>query len=293
MKASHSEFITVRGLRYHVRRWGDPAAPQLFLLHGWMDVSASFQFVVDHFAREWQVLAPDWRGFGLSQRAGADCYWFPDYLGDLDALLHHYSPDRPVDIVGHSMGGNVACLYAGVRPQRVARLVNLEGFGLAQTAPELAPARYAKWLDELAEETTLRTYASLDEVAARLCRTNPRLAPERAAFLASHWAQRDAAGRWELLGDPAHKRVNPVLYRVEEVLACWRRIAAPVLWVEADRTDILRFFGTPEQAQAEVARRMAAIPDVRRVVVEEAGHMLHHDQPATVARLIEDFLAHG
>lgn len=66
-KASRSEFHPIRGLRYHVRTWGEPGSPSMFLLHGWMDVSASFQFLVDSFTRDWRVIAPDWRGFGLSE----------------------------------------------------------------------------------------------------------------------------------------------------------------------------------------------------------------------------------
>ena len=87
MKPSESVFVDIRGLRYHCRTWGDPAHPKLFLLHGWMDVSASFQFFVDALRGDWHAIAPDWRGYGLTQWSGADSYWFPDYLADLDALL--------------------------------------------------------------------------------------------------------------------------------------------------------------------------------------------------------------
>ena len=129
MKESKSLFLDIRGLRYHVRGWGDPEAPKLFMLHGWMDVSASFQFTVDALKGDWQILAPDWRGFGLSEW-GKMVYWFPDYIADLDWLLAELSPDEPATIVGHSMGGNIAGLYAGVRPERVARLILAEGFGI-------------------------------------------------------------------------------------------------------------------------------------------------------------------
>jgi pimeloyl-ACP methyl ester carboxylesterase len=290
MKPSRSDFITVRGLRYHIRRWGNDASPKIFMLHGWMDVSASFQFVVDSLARDWQVISPDWRGYGLTDRSGADCYWFPDYLGDLDALLEHYSPNEPVNLLGHSMGANVAAIYAGVRPERVARLINLEGFGLPATKPEQAPARYAKWLAELHEPAGMRLYATQAKVAARLQKTNPRLTDERAAFLAQHWAAQNERGEWEILGDPAHKLTNPVLYRIDEVLACWRAITAPVLWVEASETEALRWMGQKDAARAEIDRRIACIADVRKAMVDGAGHMLHHDQPEAVARLIEDFL---
>lgn len=287
-------FVTVRGLRHHVLEWGDrslarPARPTLVMAHGWMDVGASFQFVVDAMAAERHVIAFDWRGFGRTDTPGADSYWFPDYLGDLDALLDALSPDAPVDLLGHSMGGNVVMLYGGVRPQRVRRLVNLEGFGMPETKPHHAPRRYAQWLDELKAPQTLRDYASLDEVAERLLKNNPRLAPARAAWLAAHWAERSADGRWRILGDPAHKRTNPVLYRKEEVLECWRRIEAPVLWVEGAATDIAKWWGD-RYPRADFESRLAVVPRLQRATLADAGHMLHHDQPEALAAVLEAFL---
>ena len=290
LKPSRSEFIPIRGLRTHVRHWGSPDAPKLFMLHGWMDVSASFQFVVDNLANDWQVIAPDWRGFGLTDRVQSDCYWFADYLGDLEAILDHYAPDQAVHLIGHSMGGNVAGIYAGVRPHRVAKLVNLEGFGLAATEPAMAPTRYAQWLDELREPPTMRAYETMDGVIARLMKTNPRLARERAEFLAAHWSAENQNGQWEILGDPAHKITGATLYRVEEVIACWEKITAPVLWVEANDSDLWRWMGGRDKVRAELDRRRACIPHVKSAVVNDAGHMLHHDQPELLARLIEDFL---
>jgi pimeloyl-ACP methyl ester carboxylesterase len=288
---SRSEWLGVRGLQYHVRHWGRPGAPKLFMMHGWMDVSASFQFVVDCLQGDWHVIAPDWRGFGLSERTSSDTYWFPDYLADLDAILDHYSPGEPVNLLGHSMGGNVVGLYAGVRPARIARLINLEGFGLPTTRPEQAPARYAAWLDQLREVAPMRRYPSREAVAARLQKTNPRLSDERADFLSHHWSAQNAAGEWEILGDPLHKHFGPLLYQVEETLACWRAITAPVLWVEAADTDVWKWMGPKEQARVEVDRRLAHLANVSTHTLNDAGHMLHHDQPEELARLIEDFLA--
>jgi pimeloyl-ACP methyl ester carboxylesterase len=287
MRPSHSRFVTIRRQQFHLREWGEADSPLLVMLHGWMDVSASFQFVVDALEHEWRVVAPDLRGFGESQWNTGDCYWFPDYLADLDALLDQLSPVAPVDLVGHSMGGNIAMLYAGIRPQRVRRLVNLEGFGLRDGAPEQAPDRYALWLDELKAGAKLRDYASLDEVAARLRRNNPRLTAERAAFLAPFWSQRTADGRFRVAADPSHRLVNPTLYRWPEAAACWARIAAPLLWIEAERRE-------PESWSVplgEIEMRRRILPDMQFDVVADAGHMLHHDQPHDVARRIEVFLA--
>jgi pimeloyl-ACP methyl ester carboxylesterase len=287
MRASESLFFDLRGLRYHVRHWRGDAARRMVLLHGWMDVSASFQFLVDALAADWDVLAPDWRGYGLSAWSGADCYWFADYIGDLDMLLERIQPDAPLNLVGHSLGGNVAGMYAGIRPERVARLVNLEGFGMPPTRAEQAPKRYARWMDELRALPKLRPYDSYGALADRMQQNNSRLTRERAEFLAQHWGKQTGDGKVVLRSDPAHKIVNATLYRVEESHACWQRVTAPVLWVDAAESDTLKRMGLSAE---EHAARRAAFARLRYQTVTEAGHMLHHDQPEKVARLIEGFL---
>lgn len=291
-RADH-RFVRLRGLNHHLNVWGEaslarPECPLLLLMHGWMDVGASFQFAVDALAQERYVVAPDWRGFGLTESNPGDCYWFADYLGDLDALIDQLSPEAPVDLVGHSMGGNIVMTYASVRPQRIRRLVNLEGFGMPQTKPEHAPKRLRQWLDELKQPQTLRDYGSLDEVAARLMKTNPLLKADKAAWLATHWA-RPADGRWRILGDPAHKRVNPVLARAEDTIATWQGISAPLLWVEGDGREFDGWYGG-RYTREQFEQRLAAVPSVRRLRLSPAGHMLHHDQPEALAHALEDFL---
>jgi len=285
-RVSRSTFVRIRGLEYHLREWGDPDAPLVVMLHGWMDVSASFQFLVDALANDWHVVAPDWRGYGLSSWSGADSYWMPDYAGDLDGILEHVSPGAAANLVAHSLGGNMALMYAGARPERIARLVNLEGLGLAGDAPSKAPARLAKWLLELREPPTLATYPSRAAVATRLRKTNPRLPDDRAGCLAAHWSAPTDDGGYRILGDPAHKVVNPYPYRVEEILAYWAAITAPVLWVMARESD----YAKRMDALPGYAERIATIPDVERVWIAEAGHMLHHDQPERLALEIERFL---
>lgn len=293
-RRARSEFLPVRGLRYHVNVWGDPSLvtperPPLVMVHGWMDVGASFQFAVDALRDDRYVIAPDWRGFGLSEAPGSDGYWFPDYLGDLEALLDTLVPDQRVDLAGHSMGGNVVMIYAGVRPQRIRRLVNLEGFGLPESRPSQAPKRYAQWLDELKQPAVLRPYASVDAVAHRLMKNNPLLSADKAAWLAQHWSQQRDDGQWHILGDPAHKHANPVLYRKEEVLECWKRVEAPVLWVEGDRTDVSKWWGD-RYPRTDFESRLAVVPRLEREVLSPCGHMLHHDQPEVLAARLERFL---
>jgi len=285
-RPSRSRRLAVRDLVLHVREWGDPEAPGLVLLHGWMDVSASFQFLADALSDRWRLIAPDWRGFGLSDWS-AHGYEFHDHVADLDALLDRLSPGAPARIVAHSMGGNVAMTYAGLRPGRVARLVSLEGFGGHRYAPERAPDHLARWLDQQRRPARLRAYPSLQAVAARLRENNPRLDPDRASFLATHWARAAAGGGFVLRADPRHRELHAQQTRLEEVFACWRRIACPVLWLMGDIPAKQGFrMDSPEQ----FAERQAQVPGLALETVAGSGHMLHHDQPAAVARRIDAFM---
>lgn len=300
-RPARSEFLPIRLHQYHVRLWGAPGGRPLVLVHGWMDVAASYQFMVDAFSpaflQDRLVIAPDWRGFGHSTGPACDHYSFADYLGDLEYLLDHYAGGSPVDLVGHSMGGNIAMMYAGVRPARIRRLVNLEGFGMPATRPAQAPARYAQWLDEIKAlhrgDKVLRSYDSEAGVAARLMKTNRRLHPDKAEWLARQWsaprAQADGSTRHEILGDAAHRIINAQLFRVEEMLALYGAITAPVLMVEASDDSLTEWWGQ-RFTLAEFHQRLQAVRSLRREVIQDAGHMLHHDQPQALAALVEDFL---
>jgi len=301
LRPARTETVRIRHLDYHVRLWGAPRPdqPPLVLVHGWMDVGASWQFVADAFSDDFaagrQIIAPDWRGFGHTRPAApCDHYAFADYLADLDQLLDHYAGDTPVDLVGHSMGGNVAMFYAGIRPARIRRLINLEGFGLPATRPDQAPRRYAQWMEEIRQhergELALKTYDDANGVAQRLMKTNPRLPEGKAAWLAREWAAPGADGRWAILGDDAHKIVNPHLFRVDEALALYEAIAAPVLSVQAEG-DSLGQWWKDKYTLADYHQRLTHVRDVRTATVQDAGHMLHHDQPQVVAELIEDFVS--
>jgi pimeloyl-ACP methyl ester carboxylesterase len=295
VKPSTSHFVDVRGERHHVQTWGEPTSPPLVLLHGWMDVGASFQFLFDALTRNWYAIAPDLRGFGRSawQPQG---YWYYDYIADLEALLAQFVRDEPVRLVGHSLGGNVVMAYAGVRPERVHRAVSLEGFGIPAEGPAAASRKVAAWLDALAKLPSFRTYADLSGVADKLQKKNPRLPRDKAEFLAAHWAAPFPDGHAALVSDPRHKLPFPHVYKMDEIFAIWRNVTAPVLWIAAEESEIPRWLGNHPEGEAgtdgldEVRRRIAHIPGARLETVANAGHMLHHDQPAQVAALIEPFL---
>jgi len=255
-----------------------------------MDAGASFQRFVDTLSIERDVIALDWRGFGGSQASRpSDSYWFYDYYADLDAVIDHISPHAPLDLLGHSMGGNIAMIYAGTCPGRIRRLVNVEGFGLARTLPSQAPARLARWLSELKTPVSIRTFASLRDVADHLMKRSLHMDEQFALWLAGEWAERKADGRWHVQADAVHKRVNPILYRCDEVLAAWESIEAAVLWVEGDNADqnpLSREHYTREEFDARLGR----IRSLERLRIDACGHMVHLDQPGALAQAVERFL---
>lgn len=276
--------VQVRGTKHCVHEWGDSALPTLVMLHGWGDTGASFQFTVDELAGDWHVLAPDWRGFGDSGH-NSGSYWFPDYLADLDALLLELGLAEPVTLVGHSMGGNIGALFAGVFPSRVAALINVEGFGLPDSDPASAPERLRKWLNAAQARREHPGYETLVPLVERIRRSSPRIDDARAMFIARHWARQAADGHWHLRADIAHRWPNPVLYRRAEARACWREISAPVLLVAGADTEY--------QAALEAWRAPQAdgdYPHARLEIIQEAGHMLHFEQPRALAAVIEAFL---
>ncbi len=289
MKPSQSIFVDIRRLRYHVRSWGDPSAPKLFLVHGWMDVSASFQFFVDSLRRDWHVLAPDWRGYGLTQWSGADTYWFHDFIGDLDKLLSHFQPRSPVQLLGHSMGGSISSMYAGIRPERVARLINVDSLGMMPSTPDDAPAQYAKWLAWLRHDPTFQPYPSFDALADRLRREHPRLTVERSQYLARHWGREDGKGGVELSSDPCHRDIysRNLAFKPADMFACWRAVKAPVLWILADDGSMAR-----KDLNAEIIEeRRTTFRNARQIVFADTGHMVHLERPERLAEEVEAFIS--
>ena len=272
----------------HLTRWGpEPSdgVPPVILLHGWQDTGDTFQFMVDALREDWPIVALDWRGFGRSG-SSQNGYWFPDYYADLDALIDVVSPSAPVALVGHSMGGNIASLYAGFRPQRVRCLANLEGFGLPRTAPTQVLGITRKWLDQVRSVPPLKDYDSFAQLASIIAFRYPRFPAERTEFIARAWAAETPTGRVRLLGDSRHRWVSPVVYRREETEAVWRHIEAPALLLLGDASEYLQKLG----ADGTDAAFRALIPQLEIARIPGAGHMLHIEKPELVAPIVEDFL---
>jgi len=277
--ARRTRLVTIRGVDYCVNEWGDESAPLLFYLHGWADTGSTFQFVVDSLLSDWRVIAPDWRGFGRTKHR-SESYWFPDYLADLHLLLKDYSPDEAVRLVGHSMGANICSLYAGAMPERVSALVNIEGFGLADSDPNDAPQRYREWLQASEAGVGFTTYPDFGKLAKKIGKRNTGLSALQADFVAREWAFQDG-DVVRLRADPNHRLPNAVLYRRSEAEACWRNVSAQVLLVCGDSSPFASQFGSTASLP---------FPSSQSCTVPGVGHMIHFEAPKRLAEEIEQFL---
>lgn len=272
------------GLAYQVWQWGADDAPTALLLHGFLDIGRSWSRVAEVLSAKFRVIAPDLRGHGDSDWIGAGGYYhFPDYLADVDSLVDIEAPNQTVAVVGHSMGGTIASLWAGVRPQRCRRLALLEGLGPPLYERDLA-TRVQEWIDawRRAQPRITKTLADLDAAAARLRHHDPQVSAAWALQLAT-WSTRsgDDGLRWK--HDPLHLTVGPTPFRRELANALWQRITCPVLLVDGERST----FRLPD---GESAARAACFRDVRATQLAAAGHMMHRHQPEALAELLLPFL---
>jgi pimeloyl-ACP methyl ester carboxylesterase len=157
---------------------------------------------------------------------------------------------------------------------------------MQRTTPDKAPGRYRQWLDELKTPPAFSTYDDFEHFARVLARRNPRTSADRIDFVARSWGRRRDDGRIELRADPRHKLVNATLYQREQAEACWRAITAPLLFISASESDFARRY--EKEMSNEKVREL--FQTVTLATVAEAGHMLHHERPEAVAKLLDEFL---
>jgi len=229
------------------------------------------------------VLACDLRGHGDSDWIGAGGYYhFLDYVADLDDVIRQRARTRVV-LVGHSMGGSIAGYYAGVRPERLAGLVLLEGLGPPDQAITDGPSRTAHWIDSWRTgRDKQRVMPDLDDAVRRLRRNDDLLDPALARRLAEA-GTRSVEGGLVWKHDPLHTTMGPYAYRLETARRYWERVTCPVLCVDGARSRM-------NLSEPERASRRASFANVRHIVLAEAGHTLQRHQPAALAAAIQDAL---
>jgi pimeloyl-ACP methyl ester carboxylesterase len=291
--------VAANALEHHVLEWcalapSHPAAAAplavrtVLLVHGFMDAAGTWDLVAPSLAAHGlRVLAPDLRGFGAAPKvAGGAYYHFADYVLDLAELVEALSPGEPVGVVGHSMGGVVATLFAGSFPERVGRLVNLEGAGPPDNPWEAGPTRMRAWVEQVratrARAATRPPTLSRPEALARLAANHPDVAPAALERLLPHLSEEAGEGRVAWRFDPLHRTTSPTPFFARLLAEFAKRVACPVLFVSGGP----RGYHAPDEDA-----RLAAYPVCTRRELPDAGHMMHWTQPAALAALLVEHLA--
>ena len=277
------EFFSQR-LKLHYVDWGSAEKPPLLLLHGGRDHCRTWDWVAADLRRSFHIVAPDLRGHGDSAWAIGSSYSMIDYVLDVAALLKTLDC-FPITIIAHSLGASVALQYAGIYPDRVARLVAIEGLGPPPglTKPTSAAARMLQWVREMQAlaRRRPRSYATIDEAVARMRDANPRLSEAQARHLTVSGIVRREDGTWAWKFDNFVRAVSPYLFNLDEAREIWGHITCPVLLVRG------RESWAPDP---EADRKARAFREARILNIEGAGHWVHHDRPEVFLRGVRHFL---
>jgi pimeloyl-ACP methyl ester carboxylesterase len=294
-----SEIIVANGLPHSVLRWGDASVVDeprdgaiVLLLHGFMDAAGTFSSVAPKLAAAGHVVyAPDFRGFGSGVRVPDGAYYhFADYVFDLAELVSRITrrPAQKVTVIGHSMGGTVATLYAGTFPERVAKLITLEGLGPPELDASVAPMRMRRWVDEVvkirAAEGNHGRPMTEDEAVSRLAMNHGRITRDILRAQLPHLTRTLPDGRLTWAFDPLHRTPSPTPFSAQVFRAFAKAVTAPVLFVSGGPHG----FHPPDEEE-----RLGAFATLTRGELPEAGHMMHWTEPTPLAELLLGFLGAG
>jgi pimeloyl-ACP methyl ester carboxylesterase len=282
---SHS-FISQR-LRLHYVDWGNPEAPPLILVHGGQDHCRNWDWVAQDLRRDFHIIAPDLRGHGDSAYSPSGDYSMMAFVYDLAQLIHQLDVDQ-VSIISHSLGGAIALRYAGIFPDKVRRLVAIEGLGpspamIAERAGRPIAERLAGWIDK---ERALagrqpRRYASIEDAFARMQAENAHLTPEQARYLTVHGVSRNEDGTYSWKFDNYARGGSPADITNDELQALWANIACPTLLI----------YGAESWASNPAKDgRLVHFANARVEEFERAGHWVHHDRLDDFLKEVRGFL---
>lgn len=283
-----SAFYTSQRLQLHYVDWGNCGAPPLILLHGGRDHSRSWDWVAERLRHDYRIIAPDLRGHGDSQWSPDGDYSMASLVFDLAELIHQLDL-APIAIVGHSLGGNIATRYTGLYPEKVVRLVTIEGLGpsptlIAERDAQPFEQRMRKWVEaqRALSRRQPRRYGTFEEALTRMALQNAHLTPDQARHLTEHGVKRDTEGNFSWKFDTYARSISPVDITSDQLHALWSRIDCPTLLV----------YGANSWASnPAVDGRLAYFKTARVALIERAGHWVHHDQLDAFLGAVGEFLA--
>jgi pimeloyl-ACP methyl ester carboxylesterase len=270
-------------LKLHYVDWGNPEQPPLLLIHGGRDHCRNWDWVALALRDKYHIIAPDLRGHGDSEWAKGGQYAMIDYVLDIAQLLEQLQL-FPINIIGHSLGGAIACQYSGIYPQRVQRLVAIEGLGPPPDQRRHGPAheRMHAWIAQMQTYAGRhpRRYASLNEAVERMQEANQRLTAEQAYHLTVHGTYRNEDGTYTWKFDNYVRSQSPYEFNLDEARDIWHRITCPTLLLRGTES-----WATDPQQDG----RARVFANAQCIDIPRAGHWVHHDQLDMFLTVVEDF----
>jgi pimeloyl-ACP methyl ester carboxylesterase len=282
MTEPRSEHYESQRLRLHYAVWGDSGNPPLLLIHGGQDHCRNWDFVAERLVGRYQIYAPDLRGHGDSGWAIGGMYSIPEFTLDVAKLANGI--DGKLTVIGHSLGGAIALQYAGTFPDKVERLVSIEGWGPPLHEHSPAHRRMQQWVGHMldVERRQPRRYPTIEEATKRMLEANPHLSAEMARHLTIHGAKKNDDGTFTWKFDNYVRIRSPYEFNLDDAMVIWSQITAPTLLIKGAESWAV---------DPEKSGRADAIRDRRSVIIEKAGHWVHHDQLGEFMDHVEAFLA--
>jgi len=280
-----SHFFYSHRLKLQFWDFGGEGKPSLVLVHGGLDHARNWDWVARDLCRDYHVYALDLRGHGNSAWAPGAMYSIAEYVLDLSALLDVIG-EFPIYLIGHSLGGVLVMHYAGIYPDRVRKVVNIEGLGFPAGHRIHAPysERLRRWVEQMreTEKREPRPYPDIPSAIARMKEANPHLSDEQARHLTLHGTNWNSDGSLIWKFDNYARAFPPYGHDLDDIREIVGRITCPVLL----------FWGMESRMpDPEADGRLAWVPNVRLIRVPRAGHWLHHDQLEVFLTATRKFLA--
>ncbi|MBK9179730.1 MAG: alpha/beta hydrolase [Acidimicrobiales bacterium] len=290
-RPDRSRRVDLGGLGLAVHEWGDEAAPVLLVAHGGFDFAGTFDVFAPLLADGgWRVVSWDQRGHGDSEHA-ALYSWEADVRDAVAVLDSTGAASAPV--LGHSKGGGLMMQLAESCPHRVRAVVNLDGLPSRRHQPDVADRERTRllaselegWLDHRRRaREAMRKPGTIDELARRRARMNPRLSLDWLRYLVTIGARHDPDGwRWKI--DPALRFGGFGPWRPEWALFRMAGLGVPFLGVLGLVTEEMGWGTVPADVEPFLP------PGARFVPLADTGHFVHIERPRLVADLVLEFLS--